>query len=105
MRVILSRSRVRGFAASLTPKAPVTIRLLNWGDTVFTEQAPLELNMSVPFQPSRVQSVGYSLSEGASASALDFKVLRTTDDGGAEVSARLALGAARFVLLWGHDSL
>ena len=71
------------------------VTLLNWGDRQFSATAPLQLNVTLPFEPKRAESV-----EGVEGpTSAEFQVLSR---GGGEVvvSAELPLAAAGFLLLW-----
>ena len=74
------------------------VTLLNWGDRQFSAAAPLQLNVTLPFEPKRAESV-----EGVSGpAAVKFQVL-SRDDGEVVVSTELPLEAAGFLLLWRGD--
>ena len=75
------------------------VTLLNWGDRQFTAAAPLQLNITLPVEPKRAESV-----EGVESgpAAVKFQVL-SRDGGEVVVSTELPLGAAGFLLLWRSD--
>eukprot|EP01050_Picozoa_sp_SAG11_P008314 SAG11_NODE_725_length_7518_cov_3.706025_3_plen_365_part_00 len=72
------------------------LTLLNWGDTVFSATSPLLLNITLPFEPKRVESV-----EGVEngPAPVKFQVLSRGNDE-VVVSTQLPLAAASFLLLW-----
>ena len=77
----------------LLSPAGAVLTLLNWGGAVFSAEAPLRLNVTLPFEPTRVESV-----EGGPA-AVGFRVL-SRDGGEVVIATQLPLAAADFLLLW-----
>ena len=76
----------------LSPQGAV-LTLLNWGDKVFSTAEPLQLNITLPFEPQRVVSVENG------PGTVDFRVLNRYD-GNVVITTQLALGAADFLLMW-----
>ena len=69
-----------------TPRVQV-LTLLNWGDLAFSAEVPLEVNVTLPFEPTRVESV------------LSGE-LNSSQHGAVTTLHIVSLEDADFVLLW-----